>query len=50
MECGVILDALLGHHAVLLMVASVVVAALYLLRQLGRLFARCVHGARPQRR
>jgi hypothetical protein len=44
-----ILDSMLGHHAVLLVAASVLVAGVYLLRQLGRMFSRCARGWRPGR-
>lgn len=44
-----ILDSMLGHHAVLLVVASILVAGVYALRQLARLCTRCARGWRPHR-
>lgn len=44
-----ILDSMLGHHAVLLVAASLLVAGVYVVRQLARALRYCVRGGRPSR-
>lgn len=44
-----ILDSMLGHHAVLLVAASLVVAGVYLVRQMARAVRHCLRGGGPSR-